>query len=279
MRKHYFKDDLLVVHHINEDGERKNEFFADRRYLMLFILHGSAKIMLDKDSFILKENQFIIVNVGVPFSYNFIEGTSADCIFIRFFPSLFNDLYDDKYFLRPFKSKDFTKQIFNLDSYEMRCIEYNVLTLKNCLYKMFGKTHLVPRISTIISELCFIYDKQFPHEHNSTDSTPTKIIDYINNHYLEKLSYEILMKKFGVSRPTLNAVLRKHTGQTLHEYITALRMIDAKDLMDANISSTKIAEMCGYSSYSTFYRTYKEYYNVTPNDDNTKNTYDKWPLA
>ena len=63
---------------------------------------------------------------------------------------------------------------------------------------------------------------------------------------------------------------------TYHEFITAQRFIQVQDMVrETDRPFNKIAEICGFDTYSTFYRTYKNYFGITPSEDRKKNSVSK----
>lgn len=245
-------------------------------YLLYFILKGEAKVMLNDTFITLNEGDFVILNKQSVFGRSFYKNQVNELISINIHPKYLEKMYDDDYFYRIFKNKTFTKNIFNINNHES--IKTTIFQIKKALQLHLGKAHLLPRVYSIISDLCIYYDELFSHENISTDSIPVKIIDYINFNFLNDITYDALSKKFGVSVPTLNKILKSSTETTLHNYVLSLRLDYAKNLMEQSINSEKIAEMSGFNSYSTFYRAYKKFYGVPPKNDNTK-TKKKWPLT
>lgn len=63
---------------------------------------------------------------------------------------------------------------------------------------------------------------------------------------------------------------------TYHEFITSQRFVKAQELVrGTNIPFIKIADICGFNTYSTFYRTYKKRFGITPSEDRENNLFSK----
>ncbi|MHB1154806.1 MAG: AraC family transcriptional regulator [Eubacteriales bacterium] len=92
------------------------------------------------------------------------------------------------------------------------------------------------------------------------------IIDsFVAEHYSQEAKYDILAQLLCLSRIQCIRVVNKLTGETLGSLIKRQRMNIARQLMEAgHMSLTEIADYVGYSSYSGFFVTYKNYYNVSP---------------
>ncbi len=99
---------------------------------------------------------------------------------------------------------------------------------------------------------------------DSRNAQMEKIIGYINEHYTENISLDLLQKIFFVSKYHLCHIFRKNTGLTVHQYITRKRITFVRERVKVgeNISSAAVA--AGFNSYSSFYRAYVHEYGVSP---------------
>lgn len=89
--------------------------------------------------------------------------------------------------------------------------------------------------------------------------------DYILAHIGEAITTEQLAKELGMNRTYLCKLFAEETGLTIHQYVTGIKMEEAKRLMDITPKSiAEIAEYLGYSSQSYFQRVFKGYSAVTP---------------
>ena len=92
-------------------------------------------------------------------------------------------------------------------------------------------------------------------------------LKYIHAHIADELSVEALatMEYLGVSR--YREVFKSVTGMSPVEYITALRMARAKDLLsDSNATVAEIAALTGYLDGPYFQRVFKSNVGVTPGE-------------
>ncbi|MCD7763748.1 MAG: AraC family transcriptional regulator [Lachnospiraceae bacterium] len=90
-------------------------------------------------------------------------------------------------------------------------------------------------------------------------------MNYIDFHYMEHLSLEVLAKKNAVSKTYLSAVFKKETAQTITDYINEIRVHRSTFLLNTtSLSIQNIAEQCGFSDSNYFTRTFKRHQNMTP---------------
>lgn len=100
-----------------------------------------------------------------------------------------------------------------------------------------------------------------------------QISEYIKAHYSEDLYLEKLAEIFGTSDKYLSRLFKETMGMGFHEYLTSIRISKAKELLlETNYSVTKIGEMIGFTTHSTFFRIFKKYEGINPTQfrDNNK---------
>ena len=76
--------------------------------------------------------------------------------------------------------------------------------------------------------------------------------------------YESTAKKFGISCSYLSRVFKKYMGMNYTDYLTALRISRAKNLLNAGATVTEACYECGFSDCSHFSAVFKAQVGVTP---------------
>ncbi len=92
------------------------------------------------------------------------------------------------------------------------------------------------------------------------------IMYYIYTHIEIDINLETLSKDLGVSRFHMQRIFKEVFGRNIYESIKSIRLQKASNLLLTNRYSTitEIANMCGYSSQSSFIRVFKERFHMTP---------------
>ena len=98
----------------------------------------------------------------------------------------------------------------------------------------------------------------------TVQDTSSDIIAYLNQNITAPMTLESICNKFYISKSQLNRKFKRMTGSTVWEYITAKRLILAKDLLQHGESPTTVYTKCGFNDYTTFYRAYKAKFSVSP---------------
>lgn len=91
-----------------------------------------------------------------------------------------------------------------------------------------------------------------------------EMLHYIVEHTDENLTADLLSKKFFVGKTKLAADFYAVTRQTLHEYITAVRISRAKYWLTDGKPLSIIAERCGFSQDASFIAMFRRETGMTP---------------
>jgi len=93
-----------------------------------------------------------------------------------------------------------------------------------------------------------------------------KTMSYIYNHIDTSINLDELASNFEVSKKHLHHVFKEQLGINIYESIKSIRLQKASNLLLTNKYSTitQIANMCGYSSQSSFIKAFKERFEQTP---------------
>ena len=91
-----------------------------------------------------------------------------------------------------------------------------------------------------------------------------KAIDFMEIHYSEKITLEILAAEGCFSAWHFHRIFKGIVGETPQEYLNRVRLEKAIMFMDQNYSITKIALATGFSTSSHFCKTFKKQYSLSP---------------
>jgi two-component system, response regulator YesN len=86
----------------------------------------------------------------------------------------------------------------------------------------------------------------------------------IEERYAEPLTLDVLAGAFGRSKRYLATLFRHQTGQTVHGFLTQVRVYQATSLIRAGEKIEAISLLVGYRSKKNFYRHFKAQLGVTP---------------
>ena len=120
----------------------------------------------------------------------------------------------------------------------------------------------------------FYSRQEFTLTENSPDCTLknaahrlNSLLQYLEQHYTEKITLEDAADRIHISKFYFTRIFKQYTGQTYYDYLNMLRIQASEALLkDTDASMKRIALSCGYSSISTFDRTFRKFKGCSPSD-------------
>ena len=100
----------------------------------------------------------------------------------------------------------------------------------------------------------------------SNDKFFMDTISYVIKNYNQQLTIEELSKNAGLSRTSFIKRFRETTGKSPKQFITHIRIAEAKKLLSSNLSITKIAEKTGFYDAAHFMKTFTSAVGVSPSE-------------
>ena len=157
-----------------------------------------------------------------------------------------------------FKNK-FLKDDVNLQKYILD-IE-NEISQKNEGYRIRIKYLLFSSLIHITRSYDYI-KKTNPYTfHNATSQKLKEAMLFIDNNLEKKLTLKEISSVVCMAETYFSSIFKKYNGISPWEYITIKRVEKAIDLIkSSNMTKIEIAEKCGFSSSSNFY---KAFFNIT----------------
>lgn len=93
-----------------------------------------------------------------------------------------------------------------------------------------------------------------------------KVLNYLEENYDEDINLDSLSAHFGYSKYYFSRLFNKFFKFNLNEYMSRLRIkrFISKMQKDPDSDTISTALDCGFTSWQTFYRCFKKYYNMSP---------------
>lgn len=115
-------------------------------------------------------------------------------------------------------------------------------------------------LARILPQLSLQQNKRSDHQ----DIT-WQIVNFVNEHYQEPLTLDVLAHGVGISRYRLSHVFSEKIGQSFPNYLASIRLAYARTmLLETERSVTEIGEEAGFESQRTFYRMFRQHYGMSP---------------
>lgn len=273
-------EDLKKRGYLNEDflffklkDKKKNEFefhYHDFNKIIIF-LSGKVTYIIEGKSYVLKPWDILLVgrnDVHQPI-------ISSDVPYERII------LWLNPNFLQAHRRNDCDLQsCFSLATKrKMNMIRLNKMdipSLKQTLDDLeeeineqgFGceilRNSLFIQLIVKINRLFFGVDTNKKLDDVHYDPRIESILTYVNDNLENDLSIDLLSNKFYLSKYYLMHLFKRETGFTVYNYIQKKRVIKASDYIKNGIPAGDVCSLCGFGDYSTFVRTFKKEFNLSP---------------
>ena len=246
---------------------------------LTFIADGEAYHKIGKDKYRVKKGDIYFLNNKIGHSFIPLKTPLLKVINFSFLPEHIEKLISIEkldsglhfFLIEPFFRNDnhFTGKL-TLDNQEY----YRFLHLALLILDTFARAY--PRKNPLTEQLfrsfiTLIYSSyrsritQIPAIYEKREEIFWKTIQEINAAYNQNLDISSLTKKIGVGKTFLSDIFKKHSGQTIIEYIANRRIDEAKKLLTGtNLPVISIAYTAGFGDLSHFNHTFKKITGVTP---------------
>lgn len=116
------------------------------------------------------------------------------------------------------------------------------------------------------------------HEHIANNFIVRNALDYMEEHYREKILLSDVAEKTYVSQWHLSKLLNKEMGQSFSEILNGIRIEKAKELLkDPALRIGDIADEVGFLDMAHFSRVFKKLNGISANEYRNKITKNKEP--
>jgi AraC-like DNA-binding protein len=243
----------------HQEGDRVHEHHH-HIHQILYAIEGRGKIQLDGQSYdVVQDNVAIIV----PNSQHSIISDSRLTMLVLAF---------DETLLDSFIQRDLTRRFYEASTF-IRLTPIASSELRQFLRKMlFEQSRENPlRESAIKIQLLEILhvlarSLQLPQLEDMNSLRAERIKNYIETLYYEPLSSKDVASRLGISTRYMNTIFKEQYNQTPMQYLTEVRIETAKKLLtQSDKDIVTVSFEVGYETLSSFYRTFKNIVNLSPN--------------
>lgn len=98
----------------------------------------------------------------------------------------------------------------------------------------------------------------------SSNKTVNQMIDYINRHYTEDITLDVLADRFHFSKYYISHLFKDFVGISPYDYLIMRRLYICNNLIRGKHTIREACYMVGFHNYSNFFRLYKKHFKITP---------------
>ena len=123
-------------------------------------------------------------------------------------------------------------------------------------------------LDTLIIPLCNMLELAYIRSEGEpalAHGTIEAVIPYIKRHHTEPITLDDICARFLCSRSYISHIFKKNTGKSFREYLTEIRLDDAKMLLTYSaLSITEISFSVGFSDSGYFSSVFKKRFGISP---------------
>jgi len=263
---------LKTFHSTVEPGKRKlREHHHTECELSIFI-SGSGTYYVGGKEYIFNSGDMFLFGSDEAHCITNID-SELDLLNIQFEPRILWENPDNSELLSIFsmRNKNFSNMYSKNDT-RLQDIILNIekeLSEKSSCYTVQIKSLLFSALIHIIREYDYTKNDKSYTLHSSTAEKLKDAMVYIDNNLENKLTLKEISDVAYMTQTYFSAVFKKFNGISPWNYITIKRVEKAVLLIKTtNMSKLEIAQKCGFSSSSNFYKAFFSITGKTPKDYN-----------
>lgn len=236
-----------------QSGREKNSF-----YELIYVDHGEMDVTVDDETYHMQKYDLMLYHPGQKHSLETTEDSSCSYMSIAFTmdTGIKGNLKNRVFHTRKDLYQTLTRFMKAIQEDTPLNMELAMLHLKEVLillYQFDGEEKPAGQETTLQSH----YD----------DTMLNEILVFIHNNVYASYTVEDLCQKFSISRSSLQALFRANLGMTPKQYISELKLNEAKKLISQHEHTiSQVSDLLGFTSIHYFSRRFKSYFGIAPSE-------------
>lgn len=220
---------------------------------VVYIIRGNCTMMIEHTTYEVEQGDFIVI---LPYQlHNFSQSRDCEMLVQVFDPDFAPDMV-------PKLEKSQLKECV-IKGMPSDCIE----ALMKAEYYYEQETDLRIVRSYVGVYMSFLYGSLEFVDMDNTDyhSVLYELLLYIDAHFTEHLSLELLADRFHITRFYISRLFSKKLNMSFNDYVNQLRIDYAVELLcQSDMPISEVGEASGFECERSFYRVFKQHTGMTP---------------
>ena len=148
-------------------------------------------------------------------------------------------------------------------------VQKNVFHKINYYYNSFSSEDFSKLLLCLIKEVSYnltLINESELTKHYNLPTYVESAIKYINDNLFTITDLDEIASHLYISKTYLISLFKKHLKISPKQYVNEKRLLHAKNLILLGKRPTDIYEQCGFSTYTSFFRSYKKYFGKAPSN-------------
>ena len=280
-------ENIRFLFFINPEYTISSETRVQKKHFNHFVLYillsGTAQVQTEHQQYKLHAGDFFMICPNLSTSVYSISG-QGECLEMELeYQYLDKEINEDLYavFHELLSEKKYV-HLKNQPEYSAAA-QYILQDLSDrapgFLYRL--RTHLgsllflmFDTLSVLTNESFFQEEESKPqiHKYKRSNMRDIFIDSYLEEHFKENLTLEMLAQKVLLSTKQLNRIINRLYGTTFYKHLTQLRIREAKRLLtQTDLSIEEISYLVGFATHTGFYKAFKQTTGQVPSAYRAKN--------
>lgn len=239
-------------------------------YELILVLKGSVSLKLWPEACIINEGNIVLINSKVVHGLSETNENNI-CLIIQMKQELFENWKDKnqnyQFYLN--SSTDVVKPKVPYEVFTRTAAGIGLRCYEDTLLSYYRIQALLYTLVADIFEFTQYDIRQYADKNTTAEEADTllRIIEFVEQRFCDENIADELCRYIGMSDKTLYRFLKSHTNLTLKELTISIKLEKTMQMLtrtDKPISL--IAQECGFGTDKTFYRIFKNEFNMTPNE-------------
>ncbi|WP_308638149.1 AraC family transcriptional regulator [Paenibacillus silvisoli] len=243
---------------------------------LVYILHGSGIHQVNEQSYRVRRGDLLWMNVGDCHSFRAEQDMQYMNILIQadFLSGQLAAVEPDRGFFNDRLFQEFQLAL-QRSSHHIRFQGKSILELEELLESMYeeyrtkknGYCAMLRGYTTLLLAMSFrrMQDSLQTQAPVDIHEIVPKLLSYIEHHYASPITLQDLAKESYYSPHYISKTFKVCCGYTFTEYLQEVRLREAKRmLLESDECVGAIGKQVGYPDKAQFYRLFKQYYGITP---------------
>ena len=262
----YTLDEIYIRHAVDTSpADNRYGFHVHDKCEIFFFISGSAEYLVEGSVYPLTRGSTLIMRAGEAHCIHILHPERYERYAVNFPISLFDSIDPKRSLTALYTDRELgSGNLYTDDDFDP--------IFKDMFEDGLDRYQRSVRASVCIMTILDKLNRQHTgHKSNILPSFEQQIISYVNERLFDDITADKLAQHFYISRSQLGRVFRRAAGAAPWEYITAKRLVAAKDMIDNGMTAKKAALSCGFGDYSCFYRAYLKRFGTSPKGTITDN--------
>ncbi len=225
-----------------------------------FFVSGNAGYLVEGTTYMMEKGSLLIMRPGESHCPKLLGDEPYERYAVNFPVDLFDSIDPERRLMKPFIERQLGK-----------CNHFSLPQSEALFKEMCGeheddyerRVSVITGLFSIMHAVSGMYST-LKNRETVPVTIKERLLAYVNAHLFDEITVPSIARHFFLSTSQIRRLFKQASGASPWEYITAKRLIAARERIAGGEGACEAAERCGFRDYSTFYRAYVKRFGNSP---------------